>query len=223
MTIQKISFYGIFLTASLAIFSSKSFAQDKEILLEADPKNTTVAIVDTSHGGEKIDKIRVYSPRKAAIRSAILPGLGQAYNKKYWKIPIVWGALGTTASVFFYNLKWYRYSRYAYKAVVDTTPTVYPDVHPDLQFLVDRNDASTLSYLRDSYRKYIDYSALVFVLLWGLNVVDAAVDSHLKSFDVSPDLSLRINPGYSPMAGTSGISIVMLIGKKKPAMLPSRF
>jgi hypothetical protein len=65
---------------------------------------------------------------------------------------------------------------------------------------------------------------LFFVLLWGLNVVDAAVDAHLKSFDVSPDLSLRFKPGYSDMAGTSGFSVVLNISKKKnTTLLPSRF
>jgi hypothetical protein len=64
---------------------------------------------------------------------------------------------------------------------------------------------------------------LLFVLLWGLNVVDATVDAHLKAFDVSPDLSLKFKPGFSEMAGTSGVSLVLNIGKKKPALLPARF
>jgi hypothetical protein len=65
---------------------------------------------------------------------------------------------------------------------------------------------------------------LFFVILWGLNVVDAAVDAHLKSFDVSPDLSLRFKPGYSPMAGTTGMNLVVLIGKnKQPPLLTARF
>ena len=54
---------------------------------------------------------------------------------------------------------------------------------------------------------------LVFLILWGLNVVDAAVDAHLKAFDVSPDLSLYIKPGHSEMAGTNGLSLIMKIGK----------
>ena len=86
------------------------------------------------------------------------------------------------------------------------------------------SEASLRSY-RDSFRRDIDYSALFFMLIWGLNVVDAAVDSHLKAFDVSPDLSLRIKPGYSEMAGTKGLSLVLAIGKNgsKPRMLPTHF
>ena len=74
-------------------------------------------------------------------------------------------------------------------------------------------DIESLKYYRNSFRRDIDYSALFFLLLWGLNVIDATVDAHLKSFDVSPDLSFRFKPGYSDMARTSGLSLVVKIGK----------
>ncbi|PZR26200.1 MAG: hypothetical protein DI535_15275 [Citrobacter freundii] len=169
-------------------------------------------------------KSRIYDPGKAAIRSAIVPGLGQIYNRKYWKVPIVYGALGTTAGIFIFNLQWYRRTRYAYKAVVDTGGN-YPNVHPDLQFLVNRHDAQNLSYLRDQYRRDIDYSAVFFIIFWGLNVVDAAVDAHLKGFDVSPDLTLHVKPTLSQMAFANGpaLSFVFDIGKKKPALVRAVF
>ena len=74
-------------------------------------------------------------------------------------------------------------------------------------------DEESLRYYRNQFRRDIDYSALFFILLWGLNVVDATVDAHLKSFDVSPELSLQFKPGYSELARTNGLSIVMKIGK----------
>jgi Family of unknown function (DUF5683) len=61
-------------------------------------------------------------------------------------------------------------------------------------------------------RQNVDYSVLFFIAFWGLNVIDAAVDAHLKTFDVSDGLSLQIKPGYSPMANTNGISLVLNIG-----------
>ncbi|HEX2682930.1 MAG TPA: DUF5683 domain-containing protein, partial [Ferruginibacter sp.] len=68
---------------------------------------------------------------------------------------------------------------------------------------------------RNQVRQNVDYSALFFILFWGLNVVDATVDAHLKTFDVSDDLSLQIRAGYSPLANTNGISLVLNIGKNR--------
>jgi len=166
-----------------------------------------------------IDSIlKLHSPKKAAIRSAIIPGWGQLYNKKYWKIPIIYGALGLSGSVFVFNLQNYRDLRFAYKAKYEAQPkssptgqtipgdsTNYYKIKPELIPL----DINALRTYRDEYRRNIDYSALVFILLWGLNVVDATVDAHLKSFDVSPDLSFHMKFGHSKVAGTTGVSFVL--------------
>jgi hypothetical protein len=71
-----------------------------------------------------------------------------------------------------------------------------------------------LSY-RNSFRQNVDYSVLFFILFWGLNVVDATVDAHLKGFNVDDNLSLQIKPGFSEMANTAGISLVLNFGKQK--------
>lgn len=152
---------------------------------------------------------RVHSPRKASIRSAILPGWGQAYNKKYWKIPLVYGALGTTAGIFIYNVNWYKRFRFAYRALATKDTASFALVHPQLKPFIETPDPSYLQFNRDEFRRNIDYSVLFFIVFWGLNVVDAAVDAHLKTFDVSPDLSLKFRPGFSEMAGTNGISLVL--------------
>lgn len=160
------------------------------------------------------------SPRKAAIRSAIIPGWGQVYVrkemkgsfvKKYWKVPVIYGALGTSAGVFVYNLQWYRRTRFAYTTLATRDTANFGRIHPKLQSFVQSSDLSYLQYYRNEFRRDVDYSVLFFVLLWGLNVVDATVDAHLKSFDVSNDLSLRIKPGYSGQAGTHGLSLVLHI------------
>ena len=152
-------------------------------------------------------------PKIAATRSAILPGLGQAYNKKYWKMPIVYGALGTTGFVFAYNIKNYKELKQAYigkynaRALNDSTE--YFKIKPNLLPLSEES----LRFNRDQFRRNADYSVLFFAIIWGLNVLDAAVDAHLKSFDVSPDLSLKIKPGHSDLARTNGVSLVFKIGK----------
>lgn len=212
----------VFCAASLAPFCATGQITDSV------PTNNPIVLVQDSARQQMAElpakKIRIYNPGKAALRSAIIPGWGQVYNRKYWKVPIVYGALGTTAGIFIFNLQWYKRTRYAYKAVVDTGNS-YPNVHPDLQFLVDRNDAQNLSYLRDQYRRDIDYSAVFFIIFWGLNIVDAAVDAHLKGFDVSPDLSLRIKPTLSQMAFSNGpaLSFVFDIAKKKPGLRKAMF
>lgn len=158
-----------------------------------------------------------HSPRKATIRSAIIPGWGQIYNKKYWKVPLVYGALGTTVGVFAYNIKWYNRTRYAYKIAYQIQQgfgdngkdKVYPELVPLLSY------PESLKSYRNQFRQSVDYSVLFFLLAWGLNVVDATVDGHLKDFNVDDDLSFRINPGYSPLANTTGLSLVLNIGKQK--------
>jgi hypothetical protein len=196
----------------LLLTSGNAFAQEKKPVTPS-IDSTPVATKKTSTN--KYDSaFRAHSPKKAAIRSAILPGLGQIYNKKYWKLPIVYGALGTCAGIFFYNLGSYQDTKFAYKVkynmrVNHTDSALFSGIRSNLKALSEES----LRFYRNQYRRDIDYSALIFLILWGLNVVDASVDAHLKSFDVSPDLSFHFKPGYSSIAQTSGLSLVLKIGK----------
>ncbi len=186
-----------------------SFGTDAAAQTDSIARQDSIAIIQKS-----ADSVHLtHSPRIAAKRSAILPGWGQAYNSKYWKIPIVYGALGTSAGIFIYNITWYRRFREAYRIVFNKDSGNYNQVHERLQSYVRFDDHPGLRYNRDEFRRNVDYSILAFLVLWGLNVVDATVDAHLKTFDVSPDLSLRIIPGYSEMAGTNGVSLVFSLKK----------
>ena len=199
----------------LILFSVASLhAQEKEPVVIS-IKDSVPVIKNTVASGNRYDSaIKAHSPKKAALRSAIVPGLGQIYNKKYWKLPIIYGALGTCTGIFFYNLGNYKDTRFAYLVkynmrVNGTDSALFSQIKSKLKPL----DEESLRYYRNQFRRDIDYSALFFILLWGLNVVDATVDAHLKSFDVSPELSLQFKPGYSELARTNGLSIVMKIGK----------
>lgn len=152
-----------------------------------------------------------YNPNVAVRRSLILPGWGQATNKKYWKLPLVYGALGTTGYLFFRNLKQYREAKQAY--ILATDGDISNDGQIKQPYYSVKDQPERIRIFRNSVRQNIDYSVLFFIAFWGLNVADAAVDAHLKTFDVSDDLSLQIKPGYSPMANTSGVSLVLNIGK----------
>ena len=182
------------------------------------PTENTVAIKDSS--GSKNSqpdtsiKKKVYNPKVAAMQSAILPGLGQIYNKKYWKLPIIYGGLGVTGYVFLDNIKTYKEYKFAYAARIKAEPPAKDSTdYKKLKDIYKVLSPGSIRSARDEFRRYVDYSALIFLLLWGLNVVDAAVDAHLKSFDVSPDLSLHLRAGYSDMARTNGVSLVLHIGK----------
>ncbi|HYF33605.1 MAG TPA: DUF5683 domain-containing protein [Chitinophagaceae bacterium] len=204
----------------LILFSKAMFAQQPDSpRVQKDTSLFAKGLLDTIPNRQDTAKPR-HSPRKAAIRSAILPGWGQAYNKKYWKIPIVYTAIGIPAYLFLDNLKWYRRTKYAY-LVVSTNSTNTDSlnrVHPELRPFVDRGFGNELLNYRNEFRRNVDYSALFFLLFWGLNIVDASVDAHLKDFNVTPDLSLKIKPGYSPTGNTYGLSLVFDIHDGKPKL-----
>ena len=154
----------------------------------------------------KIAFLEKHEPRKATLRSAILPGWGQAYNKEYWKIPIVYGALAIPAATYLYNNKWYKKTRDAYNIVVNNDTAMFGTIDPKLQPLI--SNPTSLQFYRNQFRKDRDYSTLWFIILWGLNVADATVFAHLKHFDVSDNLSMDIRPDFNPQLKTAGIGIV---------------
>lgn len=185
--------------------------------------------VDSSIRAEKkapaavvpIDTVIKHDPRRPTIRSAIVPGWGQATNKKYWKIPVIYAALGITGYVFFDNIKTYNEVQYAYQVSVGKDTANYDNVADYLKPFVP-DEVSSLDNYRREFRRNIDYSVLVFLLFWGLNVVDATVDAHLRDFDVTPNLSMKIKPmlPVGGMAGTgTGISLVFDIHKAKGRLI----
>jgi len=188
------------------------------------PKNAKDSIAalksllpDTSHK-------KINGPRRAALRSAILPGWGQVTNKKYWKLPLVYGALGATAVAFNFNLTQYKRVGYAYRILINSRlpggdTSQFKTVDADLQPFLKAGASNDLRNYRNTYRKDIDYSVLIFLFFWGLNVVDATVDAHLKGFDVSDDLSMKIKPGFNPGTKNLGLSLVFDIHKSKPKLL----
>jgi Family of unknown function (DUF5683) len=188
---------------ALCIFlftAQNSFAQIDSTQLRAD---STIAKKEKANNKDTAAK--KHSPRTATIRSALVPGLGQIYNKKYWKLPIVYGALGFTGYLFFDNLKWYKRCQYAYevRSNISATQSEIDAIHPDIQVL----DAQRVAYYRNQFRQNLDYSAFWFIIMWGLNVMDAAVDGHLQAFDVSDDLTLKLQPMIG--GGNAGMALVL--------------
>jgi hypothetical protein len=140
-------------------------------------KDTVLVVKDTS----KLQEIDPLTPAKAAFYSAILPGLGQAYNKKYWKIPLVYGAIGTSLYFYIDNNNKYRDYRNAYKRRLEG----YND--DKYKFL----DESRLVAGQKFYQRNRDLSALFVVAFYALNIIDANVDAALIQFNVNERLSMR--------------------------------
>jgi Family of unknown function (DUF5683) len=133
-----------------------------------------------------------HSPLKATTLALVLPGAGQAYNKKYWKMPIVYAGLGTCVYFIQTNTTQYRFWKGAYIALNDTDPNTNPT-----------GDAVGLSstQLKSNtvlMKKYLDVSYMSLLGVYVLQAIDANVDAHLFYFDVSPNLSLHWTPAVSP-------------------------
>jgi hypothetical protein len=141
------------------------------------------------------------------------------YNKKIWKVPIVYTAIGIPVGLFVYNKNWYERTNYAYAVAISPSPT--PDslakVHPDLLYFVNTHQTSSLVNYRNEFRKNMDYCVLFFLLAWALNIVDATVDAHLMGFNVSPDLSIKFKPNISPNA--AGLGLAFDLHSSKPRVL----
>ncbi len=224
-TATKIIFWTLYI-GGITIGVSKAQVPDtaalKQIIAKKDSivKNTTrEKALKTIANPEPIGP-KARNPRKAALYSAILPGWGQVYNRKIWKVPIVYAALGATGGYFLYNLTWYKKYRSGVQVISTLSQSSNTDFKQDPEYLkldrivrltYEKNGIENVRFFRNDFRKNVDYSAIYFVLAWGLNVIDAAVDAHLSSFDVSPDLTFKILPGFSEMANTTGISLVLKI------------
>ncbi len=208
----------VLLILLLAFCTTQTKAQNDTTITTQTADNTATApadiIKDTLPDVAPADTSKKRSPAgTAALLSAVFPGAGQVYNKKYWKLPLVYGALAFPTYTFIDNLKWFQRTRFAFNVLSAKDTARYKDVYVRLQPLVERGDRSGLQNYRNEFRRNVDYSVLAFILIWGLNVVDATVDAHLKDFNITDDLSLQIKPGYLPVANTAGIGIVLNIGK----------
>lgn len=131
----------------------------------------------------KTKEINTLAPAKAAFYSAILPGLGQAYNKKYWKIPIVYAAIGTSLYFYAWNNQEYNAYRDAYKS------RLAGNTDDEFSYL----DDDRLIAAQEYYQRNRDISMFIAIAFYVLNIVDANVDAHLQQFNVNDNLSMSPN------------------------------
>lgn len=181
-TLQKTGTYrfSLLILILLVIQASQSYAQVDTTLRKEDVADTSLA--------PKTQKKYAHSPKKAGLFSAALPGLGQAFNKKWWKIPIVYAAIGTSTGFIVYNQRKYREFKTAYIDRVNGTSTTTA---------YDLYSTQNLFEIQDTYHNWRDISILVTAGFYALNILDAVVDAHFFRYDMSDDLSLEISPSLN--------------------------
>lgn len=140
----------------------------------------------------------VPDPKRALWLSLVLPGAGQIYNRKYWKIPIVYGGfLGCTYALM-WNQQMYRDYSQAYLDIMDDDPRTqsYMEMLPPCYDITGREEyfKNVFKNKKNRYRRYRDLSVFCFAGVYLLSVIDAYVDAQLSEFDISPDLSMRAGP-----------------------------
>lgn len=196
---------------SLAVADSIA-AENKKRLLEM----TTTATpqvpptpADSLH--EAVNKkVFIPNPTKATWLALVIPGGGQIYNRKYWKLPIIYGGFAGCAYALTWNGKMYKDYMQAYKdaaqgnweasSINDLLPPGYVDRVSKTQI------TETLRKRKDTYRRYRDLSIFAFIGVYLISVIDAYVDAELSNFDITPDLSMRIEPAVINNQYSSGTS-----------------
>lgn len=156
---------------------------------------------DTLIGIENVDSISLpkssgfkakwnlepHSPLKATVYSAVLPGAGQIYNKKWWKSIIVYAGLGTCVYFIQDNNQNYKLYRKAYIATIDNNPATNPEIEGNSAFFNE---------WQEQYRRWRDVSYMALIGVYILQIIDANVDGHLFYYDISPEISLSIHPSF---------------------------
>ena len=184
---------------SLALADSIA-AENKKRLLEM-TSSTTPQVSPTptdSINGALNKKVFIPNPTKATWLALVIPGGGQIYNRKYWKLPIIYGGFAGCAYALTWNNKMYKDYMQAYKdaalgnweanSIHDLLPPGYLDRTPKTQI------TEPLRKRKDTYRRYRDLSIFAFIGVYLISVIDAYVDAELSNFDITPDLSMRVEP-----------------------------
>lgn len=143
----------------------------------------------------------VHSPRKATLYSAVLPGLGQVYNEKYWKLPIIYGGFVGFAIAIKWNNERYILYKQAYVDITDSDPKTnsYLDIEAAKYYTLTtstglKNYADDLKRAKDGARRYRDMNIIFTAAFYALNIIDASVDGNFFDFDISDDLSMVWSP-----------------------------
>lgn len=170
----------------MLLFAFNGTAQTRDLETQIKPSKKTKA------------QEQNHSPKKAMLLSTVLPGAGQVYNKKWWKVPIIYAGIGISVYAAMWNKDQFDTYRNAWNIRNDgneDTKDAYDGIYSDLQLI----------QIQNYYDKNREISIAFAVGFYALNILDANVDAHLFEFDVSDDLSMKVEPtvmGFSRYTGT---------------------
>ncbi len=170
-----------------SLFSLQLYGQETDSTIILNKSETVITSEEDIETFESLDE--GHSPRLAAMYSAAIPGLGQFYNEKYWKIPLIYTLGALAAYQIKSNHQNYMLFRNVYLLKVDLNPDNDVEMGGFRDFTDERLQRSVDRYKRDR-----DYWIILTGLFYVLNIVDATVDAHLREFNINPDLSLKIEP-----------------------------
>jgi len=173
--------------------------------------DTTTLLSDTAKTVKDTASVEVYkpNPKKAIWYSALCPGLGQLYNRRYWKLPIVGAGVAGIAYAIGWNSKYYNAYTNAYRDITDNDPNTksYLNLLSGTGSFSESQLTTVLQNRQKSYRRYRDLSYIGAVGVYLICLIDAYVDAQLYDFDISPDLSFHTQPALPGFGGAKGFEI----------------
>lgn len=191
----------VFLFVLFSMLSQGLWAQADSLFT---PDSSTVKVPPTSLTQKNIEKrtdsTQAHSPKKAMLLSALIPGGGQIYNKKYWKAPVAWAGFAVFGYFINQNNREYKRFKKAYVYNTDNDSTTISE----FPFA----EASLIANERDIYRKWRDLSIILTVGWYALTIIDANVDAHMFTFDVSDVATLRWEPTFNMAYNQPGKPLV---------------
>lgn len=188
------------------LIGMSGFAQTK---IDSPISDKNLIVVQDTIIRQPIDAL---APSKAAFYSAVLPGLGQAYNKKYWKIPIIYAALGTGIYMYSNNNKDYKRYRNAYKSrLAGFTTDEFWGTDPTTNSPLENPRVSSDGLIRAqrTLRRNKEISLLVTIGLYALNIIDANVDAHLLQYNVDENLAIKPHFQYNERENSSDLGLTL--------------
>ncbi len=215
-----------YLIPAIFLFVSESFSQEVntdtviieqnlDTIIELNQAKDTVFIRDYNYKIINDTSLYVKNPRKAALFSAIIPGLGQAYTRKYWHIPMIYAAMGGLIFAADKNNKEYHRYYTAYSYLTDKDENTVDEFG-------GMRGADDLLFYKKKFRRSRDLSIIMTVLAYTLNIVDASVTAHFSDFDINDNFSVNLKPVIIKMPNistTTGIMLSLKLNQVKNGIL----